>query len=185
MLRTTLSMIAMLALLAACGPQRADEPQAAEPPAAETPAPIEADPAFEALIGDEDDDDTPPGAPGELQDTAWQWVSFHSGKEAFDIDHPERYTIAFEEDGRLAVRADCNRGSGTVYSSGPGAIRIRELATTRVLCPPESHYDLFVQSLDHAVLYFIQDGALHLERPVDSGTLRFEPLEAEAAEPAP
>ena len=48
----------------------------------------------------------------DLVDVTWEWIWFGSGKEQFDVEKPDHYTIAFSVDGTLAIRADCNRGSG-------------------------------------------------------------------------
>ena len=169
-MRTLITAIALLGTLTACSP-RQSEPPAEELPRAET--------LGDVVGGPVELEDAAAGTPADLLGSAWQWVSFHSGKEAFDIEHPERYTIAFEEDGIAFIQADCNRGSGSVTTDGPGTITIGPIALTKMLCPPESHGDLFVQSLEHAVLYFFQDVTLYIERPIESGTLGFERVSPE------
>jgi para-nitrobenzyl esterase len=45
---------------------------------------------------------------------------------------------------------------------------------TRAACPPGSLSDRYVRELERATIYFLKDGALFLDLPADSGTLRFE-----------
>jgi hypothetical protein len=68
----------------------------------------------------------------EVLDVTWQWVSFRTPVEQIDVDAPERYTIQFARAGRVAVRADCNRGATSYTSpriaasrSGPSRSRAR------------------------------------------------------------
>ncbi len=86
---------------------------------------------------------------------------------------PERYTIRFERDGRIALRADCNRGNAA-YSVGPdGPIAPGTIALTRAACPPGSLSDQFVREIGRVTSYLLKDSELFLELPAASGTLRF------------
>jgi hypothetical protein len=40
-------------------------------------------------------------------------------------------------------------------------------------CPPDSRATVFMRDLQRAVSFFVQDGKLYLELPMDSGTMRF------------
>jgi heat shock protein HslJ len=93
--------------------------------------------------------------------------------ETIAPDRPEHYTIRFDRSGRFAVRADCNRGGGTYSVSPDRRLTIGPVALTRVGCPPGSLSDRFAREVGRASIYFQRDGALFLELPVDSGTLRF------------
>lgn len=90
-----------------------------------------------------------------------------------DVDAPERYTLLFDRSGRVSVRADCNRDS-TVYSvTADRRIMFQPIALTRMACPPGSLSDRFVREVGRAAIYFLKDGDLYFDLPVDSGTLRF------------
>jgi heat shock protein HslJ len=93
--------------------------------------------------------------------------------EQVKVDAPERYTIQFGRDGRLAVVADCNRGSTSYSVSADRRIALGPIVLTRMMCPPGSQDARFVNELGRATSYFLEDGYLFLELPVDSGTLRF------------
>lgn len=115
----------------------------------------------------------------DVLDATWEWIWFGSGKEQFDVDKPERYTLEFAADGALAIQADCNRGTGTYEFKPDSMIEITPLAITRALCEEPSLGDRFVRALDQVVLYFEKDGDVFFEAPIDSGTLR---LRRQAAE---
>ena len=134
--------------------------QAQAPSTVETPAPSDGTTGPQSPV------------PSELIGVTWQWTGFTTPVETIKVDAPERYTIRFEAGGRLAVLADCNRGSAGV-SAGAGNFALGPMALTRAMCPPDSLSDRFVQELGRASSYFLKDGELFLELPVDSGTLRF------------
>lgn len=113
------------------------------------------------------------GTPPSLTDVTWQWVSLVTPTEQISIDAPERYTIQFGSDGQITVRADCNRGMGRYTVTPDRGITISPLALTRAMCPEGSHFDRFARDLPRAAIYFFRDGDLHIDLPMDSGTLRF------------
>jgi heat shock protein HslJ len=109
----------------------------------------------------------------DVMNVTWEWLSLKTPAEQVKIDAPERYTIRFGPDGRVALRADCNRGNA-VYSVGPDRrIALGTIAVTRAACPPGSLSDRFVREIGRVISYLLQDSELFLELPVDSGTLRF------------
>lgn len=111
--------------------------------------------------------------PADVVDVTWQWVSITTPVERLDVDAPDRYTIRFQRDGRLTVRADCNRGMGSYSVSPERGLTLKPLALSRAACPPGSLSDRFARDVGRASSYFLKDGDLFLELPVDSGTLRF------------
>jgi heat shock protein HslJ len=114
-----------------------------------------------------------PALPTDVLDVTWQWVWFGDGKEQFDVDKPEQYTVQFSSDGTVAIQADCNRGTAT-FTLGPDRqITLSPVATTLMLCPEGSLDGRFVGTLDRVRTYFEMEGDFFLEVPLDSGTLRF------------
>jgi heat shock protein HslJ len=81
----------------------------------------------------------------------------------------ERYTLRFENDGRLSVRADCNRCNGA-YSLEGGELALGPLACTRVACPPDSIDGDFLAVLAGSRSYGVRDGVLTIRS--DGGGLR-------------
>lgn len=60
------------------------------------------------------------------------------------------------------------------YSVAPDReITLKPIALSRAMCPKGSLSDRFAKEVGRATSYFLQDGDLFLELPVDSGTLRF------------
>ena len=137
---------------------------AAQAPPAATPQPAP---------GPSSPETTKTALPSDAFDVTWQWESLVTPVETVKPDRPELYTLQFDRAGRVAVRADCNRGSGP-YTVGAGRrMTIGAMALTRAACPPGSLSDRFVRDVGRVSSYFVRDGALFLEMPVDSGTLRF------------
>ncbi len=64
-------------------------------------------------------------AQAELGGTSWRLVRFQGSDDmALTPGASQQYTIAFETDGRVSVRIDCNRGSGTWKSAGPNQLEL-------------------------------------------------------------
>lgn len=112
-------------------------------------------------------------SPQSLTDVTWEWVSLTTPTEQVTVDAPDRYTIQFGPDGRVAVKADCNRGTGRYTTTPERGITISPLALTRAACPAGSLSDRFGREIVRAAMYFFRNGDLHIDLPMDSGTLRF------------
>ena len=64
------------------------------------------------------------------------------------VADPARFTIRFQADGRLAVRADCNSCGGS-YRLEDGSLDTGPLACTRAFCVTTAPFDtVFVTVLD-------------------------------------
>ena len=117
------------------------------------------------------------GADGDgLVGTSWRLVKIQSMDDrTYTPDERSKYTIAFETDGWVGVRVDCNRGRGSWSEPAPGQLRFGRLATTRVMCPPGSLHDRFIRDLGAVRSYRIQGGRLYLSLMADGGIYEFEP----------
>ena len=72
--------------------------------------------------------------PANLAGTSWQLVRIQSMDDKVATpDSRSKYTIAFGTDGRVSMRVDCNRGSGTWKSAEPGQLVFGPLAMTRAM----------------------------------------------------
>jgi para-nitrobenzyl esterase len=112
-----------------------------------------------------------------LEGTAWRLVAIRSMDDSvYEPDDRDRYTIEFGAEGRLAVRADCNRGSGGWTREDSSGLRLGPLAMTRAMCPPGSLHDRFVRDLDAVRSFVERDGHIHLATFADGAILEFEPL---------
>jgi heat shock protein HslJ len=114
-----------------------------------------------------------PPMPPELARTTWRWVSLTTPEETLSIAEPERYILRFLDSGRVALRADCNRGAGSVVFPEPGAIRFGALAITRAMCQAGSLGDRFAREVGRAMRWAVHGGELRLEISGDAGVLRF------------
>jgi para-nitrobenzyl esterase len=111
-----------------------------------------------------------------LAGTTWRLVQFRSmDDKTVTPDQPDKYTVAFGADGKVRVKADCNRGHGTWTSSAPNALHFGPLATTRAMCPPGSMSDRFLRDFGHMTSYVLKDGKLHISLMADGGIYDFEP----------
>lgn len=122
-----------------------------------------------AAVGQETKRDRAPEA---VVGKAWQWESFVSPVEKIAVPTPERYQLELMPDGKARARFDCNRGGGA-YRISEGQLSFGALVSTRMACPPGSLGDRYSRELARVTTFFIEDGKLYLEQPVDSGTLRF------------
>jgi META domain len=102
--------------------------------------------------------------PLELARTTWRWVSFTTPEEMLTIADPERYILRFSEGDRVTLRADCNRGAGSVVFPEPGAIRFGALAITRAMCPIGSLGDHFAREVVRAGRWRAAPGVIRRRR---------------------
>jgi heat shock protein HslJ len=104
----------------------------------------------------------------------WQWVETITPVEKITVPNPERYTILLRDGGKLQAQFDCNSGGGT-YRISEGKLSFGPLVSTRMACPPGSLDGPYMRDLQRVVSFFIENGNLYLELPLDSGTMRFLP----------
>ena len=108
--------------------------------------------------------------------TSWRLIKFQSGDGKVLEPDTRIYTIAFEGDGTLSVRIDCNRGRGTWKSAGPNQLEFGPLALTRAMCPAAPLNDRFAKDWEYVRSYTLKDGHLFLSLMADGGTYEFDPL---------
>jgi uncharacterized lipoprotein YbaY/heat shock protein HslJ len=121
-------------------------------------------------------------ATADLGDTAWQLVKFQGSDDATLIpDSKAKYTVAFGADGRVSVRIDCNRGSGTWKSPGSNQLGLGPLALARAMCPPAPLTDRIVKDWEFVRSYTLKDGHLFLSLMADGGSYEFEPVTREGS----
>jgi heat shock protein HslJ len=127
---------------------------------------------------------TQPAAPAaaavpfsDITGQTWQWIEFTDAVTgAQPVANPARYLIEFVPSGTVRVVADCNRGAGQHQVDG-ASLQITVQAMTRAMCAPGSLSDQFVQRLNAAAIWFVQDGDLFIDLFADSGTMRFTAAE--------
>jgi para-nitrobenzyl esterase len=110
-----------------------------------------------------------------LVGVVWEWEELLSSDDStITPDDPSSYTIEFEDDGSVSVRADCNSGFGTYEAEGESLV-IDVRGPTRAQCQPGSLSDRFLTDLGFVRAYVIEDGTLFLDLMADAGTMRFRP----------
>jgi heat shock protein HslJ len=119
-----------------------------------------------------------------LAGTSWRLVELRSSDDTIGVVRPRdpaHYTLAFDAEGNVALRLDCNRGAGraTVTPERPdvGRLEFGGIATTRAMCPPGSLDARLGRELPFVRLYALQaDGRLRLELFADGGQQIWERL---------
>jgi len=118
-----------------------------------------------------------PDAVSALDGTSWQLVKFRGGDgTTLAPDDPSKYTIAFQSDGSVSVRIDCNRGHGTWKSPAAGQVEFGPLGLTRAMCPPAGLNDRMPGDWDNVRSYTLKDGHLFLALMGDLGVYEYEPM---------
>jgi para-nitrobenzyl esterase len=118
-------------------------------------------------------------APANLAGTSWQLVKFTgSDGSKLEPDDSTKYTLAFQSDGVVVARIDCNRGRGTWKSVEPGQLVFGPLALTRMMCPPGSMHDRVAADWDAVRSFALKDGHLYLSLMADGGTYEYAPASA-------
>ncbi len=108
-----------------------------------------------------------------ITDVIWKWTeSLDNNDKATTVSEPEKYTIEFKSDGTIALRADCNTGTGS-YQLDDNQLTITLGAITLVGCPSASLDRQYLDELAEVASYLFDDQDLILEWKFDSGTMRF------------
>jgi heat shock protein HslJ len=103
----------------------------------------------------------------------WKLVQIQERNDlAITIDDPEKYTLELLPDGKVRIRADCNRGFGS-YTMRGRKISFNKTAYTMAACPPGSLFDEFTRNLHEANSYVVKDGNLYIAYGIDAGTMKF------------
>jgi heat shock protein HslJ len=114
-----------------------------------------------------------PTNPSMIEGVTWRLQRLErSGQGAATVSMPDRYTLSFAPEKRLAVRSDCNQCGGG-FDLVDGRLSVGALACTKAFCGE--------QSLDADYTAILAD-AQSLEKRGDElvlrstrGTLRFRP----------
>jgi heat shock protein HslJ len=107
---------------------------------------------------------------------AWQWQSTqHADGSSIVAADPSRYTVTFQPDGRLTIRADCNTVLGSYTVSG-SQLTLQLGPTTLVGCPPDSQADQFTADLARVTGYAVADANLQLKLGSSGDQMIFSPL---------
>ena len=113
---------------------------------------------------------TPPSELSEVQGT-WQLQAFElTAGSTILIPNGQDFTIQFDPDGSLGVKADCNLCGG-VYETNGNSISIDVQFCTRAYCGDESLDNQYLQALANTSRYTREGRELLLD--YSNGTLRY------------
>lgn len=115
--------------------------------------------------------DESPTGPTELVDITWKLETVaHVGSALVTVPNPDQFTVRFETNGTLSVRADCNTCTGRYVLDG-STVSIGNLACTLVACPTPGVDTLFTSGLQNAKTVTVNNDNLIMTGP--EFTLRF------------
>ena len=78
--------------------------------------------------------DENPISPTEIRNVTWKLETIERpGSATITVPNPEQYTLRFESNGNLAVRADCNTCGGR-YSLNGSSLSVGDVACTLIAC---------------------------------------------------
>jgi heat shock protein HslJ len=167
-------ILLLMTIMAACAAER----ESGSAPAAEAAlSPAQAQAPTQTTAADTPGKRT---VRSELTGTRWQLVEIQSTQGNTGPDVRSKYTIAFNADGRVALRLDCNRGSGTYEAEpsgngGGGSLAIGPLAVTKAYCPPPSLSEQIARDMAHVRSYTIANGRLTMSMMANGGSYIWEP----------
>ncbi|NOX63741.1 MAG: META domain-containing protein [Chloroflexi bacterium] len=106
----------------------------------------------------------------------WKWMqtTFADGG-LMALKYPERYQVAFAEDGTLQIRSDCNAGEG-VYRLDEDKLTIDADLNARKSCPRGSKTQEFITQLNQADIAMMIGDNLLIRLQTDAGNMLFEPV---------
>jgi len=109
-----------------------------------------------------------------LTANAWQWASMETTVPASQsvVPDPQNYTITFNTDGSVAIKADCNQVGGTYVASGSD-LTITLGPSTMAYCGDASADTIFLASLSEVAAYSIANNELTLAFPHGGGQMHF------------
>ena len=119
----------------------------------------------------------PAGSSAELGGSvfAWQETELAGGARVTPAA-PERYTLEFGADGRVRLRADCNRGSAAFETGAGRTLTLSAIGTTKMGCQSGAQDAEFLRELGQVDGYRPVDGGLVLTLRGSAGTMRFATL---------
>lgn len=104
----------------------------------------------------------------------WELANIQSKDDLTGLPRaPGLYTLEFNEDASVAIRADCNRGRGNWTSETADQFNITQVVTTRAMCIPTSLHDRFLSDLNDTRSFTLNEGKLYLATMADGSILEF------------
>ena len=85
--------------------------------------------------------------------STYRWIA-RSGSESISVPSPDRYTIAFNQNGTYALKADCNTGNGN-YTANATRVKINPANLTKAYCGDASLDKTYTAALGQVTTYQI------------------------------
>jgi len=105
--------------------------------------------------------------------TVWKWQqTLYTNDQKSSPPNSENYTLKLLPDGKVNIRADCNLGGGAYRLRG-NEISIQITHTTRAACPPESLEQSYIQDLNTAGRYRVEDEFMYIGLKNETGAMKF------------
>lgn len=108
----------------------------------------------------------------EIKGKTWYWVQTIYNNDTKLTPKDKSSFIIFNDEGKLAVKGDCNKGSSS-YTINEKTIEIKPIMATKMYCGGESKEKDFFKNLMAAAIIFTKDGKLYIDLKADSGTMEF------------
>ncbi len=115
------------------------------------------------------------GGASDIQGIEWQWVSLVETLPASQslVPDSENYTIIFNADDAVVIKADCNMVQGAYTVSGSD-MNIETGPSTMAYCGDDSQDVFYLGLLAQVASYELVDGRLELGLANDAGTMGFQ-----------
>jgi para-nitrobenzyl esterase len=112
-----------------------------------------------------------------LKGTQWQLVDIqYMDDTVLKPDAAGKYTLRFDNDGSVSIKADCNMLGGSYTYTSPSGLEFGPLRSTMAFCGEKSLYSRFTKDMPFVRSFVIKDGNLHLALMADGGIYQFSPL---------
>ena len=94
--------------------------------------------------------DENPVSPTPIVNVTWKLETVaRVGNATITVPNPDQFTVRFETNNNMSVRADCNQCSGR-YTMDGSSISVGNLACTLIACPTPGLDQLFTTGLQNA-----------------------------------
>ncbi len=106
-----------------------------------------------------------PDMPEGVVNITWQWTELIQQSAPASqsvVPDPQNYTIQFKDDGKVAIKADCNTVSGTFEWDKQG-LKINLGPSTRAACGEQSLDQQYLDLLSQVVTGGLDGGKFYLE----------------------
>jgi hypothetical protein len=102
----------------------------------------------------------------------WEWLGNLTPTETMKVEQPAKYLLKLKSDGWFEVQTDCKKGEG-MYETRDQRIAMAVIRLSGAVCPPGSHHDLYVKSLESAGSFRMAGEKLYFDMRNEPKTMVF------------